>query len=297
MSIPELLRSTATLVRSRLEAIFVWSWATTVSCLIVGRGFPPLIPTLKSIVAMIFISLSVYIYNDINDRELDKINPFKKTRPLPAGKVPIKHAKILVVISSLIGLSVAFSINFYCFIFSLVYFILYSIYSYPKIHLKKRYIIKESVVTSGFILTSLVGSYAVVGMFAKNAFFASLINSFLSFAFQPVITDTSDIEVDRIQGVKTIAMVLSWKRKMQLLITSVLIIMTITPLTYVQFGFNMMFPIYIVAGSLMFLSYMFPMINKFEQIKTLKTRKVAFIYYTFLQFFAILGSLNMNFIF
>lgn len=285
------------LVKSRLEAIFVWSWATSVTCLIVGRGFPPLLITTKAIVAMIFISLSVYIYNDIIDGEIDKLNPYKRNRPIPSGKVSIKYAKNLVIISSLIGFSIMSTLNLYCLLFSLIYYVLYFTYSYPRIHLKKRFIVKELVVTSGFVLTSLIGSYAIAGTFEKNAFFASLINSFLSFAFQPVITDTTDIDVDKIQGVKTIAMVLSWRRKMQLLITSVLIVMTLTPFTYIQFGFNIIFPIYIVAGSLMFLTYMFPLIKKFEESKALQTRKIAFIYYTFLQFFAIFGSLNMNLLF
>lgn len=294
---PSFLKSTGILIKSRLEPIFVWSWPTAVACMIAGKGFPPLLPSLKAIVSMIFITISVYIYNDIIDCEIDKLNSVKKNRPLPTGKVPIEVARKLVYISGIIGLFIMLSINIHSFIFGLIFYILYIIYSNPKIHLKKKFLFKESIITSGLFLTSLVAMYAVANSFSPKAFFASILFGIIGFTGQPAFNDTSDIEADKIQGVKSLAIVLSWRRKMQLSILGVLVIMTLTPLTYVRFGYNMILPIYAVAGSLIILRYLFPIVNKFDLIVTLKTSKFIKIYYIFLQIFAIIGAVNLKFIF
>jgi len=250
----------------------------------------------KAIVAVIFISISVYIYNDVIDIEADKLNSIKKFRPLPSGKVAPEFARIVSIIAGLIGLTISITINIESFIFSLAYFILFSIYSYPKIHLKKKFILKESVVNAGFVLTGLIGSFAVTGTFSITVFYFSLINVALSFALQPPFNDTTDIEADKIQGVRSLAVVLSWKQKMQLLIIIILFVMTITPFTYTQFGFNMILPIYVVAGSLLLLTYMFPIIYKYEHVRATNARKLVVVYYFLLQLFAVFSVLHFNLI-
>lgn len=248
---------------------------------------------MKAVIAVAFISLSVYLYNDIIDSENDMLNDEKKGRPLPSGTVTAEFTRYVSMISGLIGLGITFTINLYCAFFSFVFFLLYFVYSYPLIHLKKRFIVKESVVTSGFLLTSVIGSYAVSGRFVPNALYAGFLNALLSFALQPAFNDTTDIEADRAQGVITLAMVLSWKSKMRLLVLVMLFVMTLTPLTYVQFGYSMILPIYVVAGSLIFLGYVTPIINKYDQVRASNARKLIVIYYTFLQIFAVVGSLQL----
>jgi 4-hydroxybenzoate polyprenyltransferase len=291
----DLLTSAILLIRSRAKEIFMWTWCTAVSCLIAGRGFPPLLPTVISIISMFFIATSVYLYNDIVDFEFDKFNDIKKHRPLPSGKVIILHAKKIFYSFSFIGLAISLFLNFYSFCFILIYFILFTIYSYPSIYLKKIFIIKESIITSGMILTSLVGSYSVSNSFSSTAFFASILFSIYTFTGQPALNDTMDIEQDKMFGIKTLATILSWSKKVQLFITGVLIIMILTFLTYAQFGFNIMLPIYVVAGGSIFLRYMFPIMNRFEQTAALRAYKVSYLFILLLQIFAIIGSLDINF--
>jgi len=289
-----LLISAVLLIRSRAKEIFMWLWCTAVSCLIVGRGFPPPLPTIMSIISMFFIATSVYLYNDVIDFEYDKFNLIKRQRPLPSGKVSIINAKKIIYLCGFIGLVVSYFINIYSFFFSLIFFILFTVYSFPKIYLKKRFIIKESIITSGLILTSLVGSYAASGSFSPTAFFASILFSIFAFTGQPAMCDTLDIEQDKMFDVKSLATLINWKRKIQLYITGVLIIMTLTPLTYTQFGYNMLLPIYVVAGGLIFLRFMFPISNRFEQAAALKAYKISYLFMLLLQLFAIFGSLNIK---
>ncbi len=290
----DLLISTILLIRSRAKEIFMWQWCTAVSCLIVGRGFPPLLPTITSITSMFFIAASVYLYNDIVDVEFDKYNDVKKYRPLPSGKVTISHAKKIFYSFSFIGLVIGLFLNVYSFCFILFYFILFMIYSYPGIYLKKRFIIKESIITSGMILTSLVGSYSISNSFSYTAFFASILFSIFTFTGQPALNDTIDIEQDKMFGTKTLATVLSWSRKMQLFITGVLTIMILTPLTYAQFGFNIILPIYVVAGGSIFLLYMFPIMNRFEQTAAIRAYRISYFFILLLQIFSIVGSLDIK---
>lgn len=294
-----ILKSTAVLIRSRLELIFAWTWVTAVSCLIAGRGFPLIKPTLMSIFAMFFISASVYLYNDISDKEMDTLNPTKKNRPLLSDTVSIKDATKIIYLLGLLGLTITLFINTYSFIFSLLYLFIFSIYSHPKIRTKTMFLGKEFTIFLGWILCSLVGSYAVVGTWQINVLYASLLCAIWSFSTFPIIADAGDIEEDRLYGVKNLSVLLSWKRKVQLLVFGFLFVMTITPLTYVQLGFNMILPIFTVASSLIFLRLIYPKIVGFENMEYRertsaypKIRKLGHIYYFLLAIAFIFGSIN-----
>ena len=294
-----ILKSTVFLIRSRIELIFAWTWVTAVSCLIAGRGFPPIQPTLMSIFAMFCISASVYLYNDINDKEMDSLNLTKTNRPLISDTVSIKEATIIIYLLGLLGLATTLFINTYTFIFSLLYYFIFYIYSYSKIKLKNKFLGKEFTIFSGWILCSLVSSYAVVGTWQINVIYASLLCAIWSFSTFPIIADAGDIEEDRLYGVKNLSVLLSWKRKVQLLTFGFLFVMTITPLTYVQLGFNMILPIFTVAVSLIFLRSIYPKIVDFENMEYSeriseypKIRKLGHIYYFLLAIAFIFGSIN-----
>lgn len=294
------LTSVGLLIKSRIEAIFVWSWCTAVSCLIVGRGTPALIPSLMSIVAMIFLSMSVYIYNDVVDSEMDVINPVKNSRPLPSGKVNKRDAMILVYSSAILGLTVIAITNIYSLIFAIIYLFLFSIYSHPKIHLKKRLMFKELIIALGWPLSSLVASYALINTYSFTALFAGIFFAIFAFMGMPALNDSIDIEQDKIQGVRSLALVLNWRSKIQLLILGVLIIMTLSPLTYINLEFNILLPILVVASSLVFLRYVFPVItdveksNIVESQKLVKAKRIAHLYFILLQIFTVIGSLNIT---
>ncbi|MDA3008414.1 MAG: UbiA family prenyltransferase, partial [Actinomycetota bacterium] len=53
----------------------------------------------------LFVS-STYIFNDIKDKDLDKLHPYKKHRPIASGKIDTKNAiffSLLIFISTLLG--------------------------------------------------------------------------------------------------------------------------------------------------------------------------------------------------
>ena len=61
---------------------------------------------LGAILAFIVFSYSasiVYVLNDISDVEKDKLHPVKKKRPLAAGTISIKQAKIVIAVLVLLS--------------------------------------------------------------------------------------------------------------------------------------------------------------------------------------------------
>ncbi|MFH2110444.1 MAG: UbiA family prenyltransferase [Candidatus Bathyarchaeota archaeon] len=296
MASPSKMKSFSLLLRSRLEVIFIWTWSTIVACLIVGKGTPPLTPTFKAMASMIFVTISVYTYNDIVDAEADKNNKVKMGRPLPSGLVPLNDAKILAAVSAVIGLAIGYTINIYAFAFISVFFVVFGAYSYPLIHLKKMFLVKEIVISSGPIIASLVGSYAITQSVSYQALFAAVITAFMGMVIQPGLNDSTDIEADRLQGVKTLAMALDWKMKMQMLISGILLVMVVTPLTYSYFNYNLLLPLWMVGGGFIALRSIFPIRNAYEETGVLKARKMVIIYWALMQVFSILGALNISFL-
>ena len=297
-------RSAASLIKSRKEAIGLWIWCSLVASLLVGRGFPPIKPTLMSIAAFFFIATAVYVYNDVIDMEADKHNSFKSNRPLASGMVSKDNAMKLVYLSAILGLSISYLNSFPGFLLSLLFFTLFGIYSYPKIHLKKRFLVKESVISSGILIIGLSVCYAILGTFSSMVFIGFLMFSIFAFFAMPTGFDSTDIEADKLQGVKSIASILTWKRRLQLAITGMLVIMTITPFTYINFGYNMLLPISIIMGGLVFLRYMFPImmsvnpvVSSMDMSILMKTRKIIVTFIFVISICLIVGSINLSFLF
>ena len=294
-------KSTVLLIRSRKEALGLWLWCSIVACLLVGRGFPPLQPSLMSIAATVFIAIAVYVYNDVVDMDADKHNTFKSDRPLASGEVSRGDAMKLIYISSIVGLTISYLNNFMSFLFSALYFIVFFLYSYPKIHLKKRFLVKESVISSGLIMVGLSVNYAILGTFSPMVFVGFLLFSVFAFFAMPTGFDSTDVEADMLQGVKSIASLLTYRRRMQLAISGMLLIMTVTPFIYVIFGYNILLPVSIVLTGLVFLWLMFPLmmsvnpvVNSVDMSVLLKTRKIIVIFIFVICGCVILGSLNLS---
>jgi len=276
--------------------LFSWGWATLIGCFIAGRGFPSILPTIGSLSAVLAITLSGYIFNDVIDVEMDKINPKKRKRPLPSGLSTKEDALLLTYITGITGIVISLFLNRTSFILCLTYLFLFTIYSHPVIRLKKRFIIKELTVASGYILTTLIGGFAVAGKFQSTFVFAGVLYFFFSFMGMPAFHDITDVKEDEIFGVRTMAIVLSWRRKVQMLMLFILAMMTLTPFTYTRLGFNAALPVVVVAMGLIVLRYLIPLSNAFERSLFITTRNVAYVYYILIHVVLVISTLNIQFI-
>jgi len=104
------------------------------------------------------IASSVYIINDINDIEKDKVHPEKKYRPLASEAVSKKEAYILLtallIITTLINIIMLNNNNYYFILLELLYLILNIGYS---LGLKKIPILDVVILVSGFVIRVLYG--------------------------------------------------------------------------------------------------------------------------------------------
>lgn len=107
-------------------------------------------------VAFCFTASAIYIINDIRDIEKDRKHPTKCNRPIAAGKIPISHAVIMMIILVII----AFVCNMAVFepissILLLLYFVLNLGYS---LGLKNVPLVDITILVSGFLIRILYGA-------------------------------------------------------------------------------------------------------------------------------------------
>lgn len=115
--------------------------------------------TLLAILIFCFISSIVYILNDIQDIEKDKLHAEKKKRPLASGEITVKMAYIislfLTVLSFIMTILLYRSINnIFSIIIPIAYIGLNILYSK---YLKNIPIIDVVILVSGFVLRVMYG--------------------------------------------------------------------------------------------------------------------------------------------
>jgi len=112
----------------------------------------------QATIAFILFSLlasGIYIFNDLNDIDEDKLHPTKSRRPVASGKISLKFARNIFLALSATSLIFAYFINFQMFGILFFYFILNILYS---IKLKHIAILDIFIISTGFVLRLFVGS-------------------------------------------------------------------------------------------------------------------------------------------
>jgi decaprenyl-phosphate phosphoribosyltransferase len=98
---------------------------------------------------------SIYILNDYKDREVDRLHPTKKDRPLASGKAKVSVSLMLMGLMATIALLTAFYLNFNFFLLLSIYLAINVGYSAG---LKDIAILDIILVASGFLFRIYSGS-------------------------------------------------------------------------------------------------------------------------------------------
>ncbi|WP_163709806.1 UbiA prenyltransferase family protein [Mangrovibacterium lignilyticum] len=98
---------------------------------------------------------SVYIFNDIGDLQEDQLHPEKKCRPIAAGKMSIRKARLLEISLASICLILSLTISLKLTLLLLSYKVLNICYT---LFLKKIAIADVLTISLGFVLRILAGS-------------------------------------------------------------------------------------------------------------------------------------------
>ncbi len=107
------------------------------------------------VVVFSLVSSTVYFFNDLVDAPLDRMHPFKKKRPIAAGKLPEPMAVFLTVLGFFLSLFLALKLQYFFFLAVLAYLLLQIAYS---LKLKQVAIIDLLVIATGFILRVYSGA-------------------------------------------------------------------------------------------------------------------------------------------
>ncbi len=105
-----------------------------------------------------FLSSGIYIVNDIIDRKSDQQHPFKKKRPIPAGKLAVSTASAVAIGAIAIAFAGSWLLSPFVFLLMVSYLSLQLAYSF---YLKHIAILDVLTIATGFIIRIYAGAVVV----------------------------------------------------------------------------------------------------------------------------------------
>lgn len=116
------------------------------------------ITVVSAFIIFCLLSGSIYLINDVLDKEKDQKHPKKSKRPVPAGELkplPAVFAGVALIITALFW---SYFINMPFFSISIAFFLLMLVYS---VFLKDFIIVDMLVISTGFVLRAIAGALAI----------------------------------------------------------------------------------------------------------------------------------------
>jgi decaprenyl-phosphate phosphoribosyltransferase len=117
-----------------------------------------LLKTLVAFVGFCFAASGTYFLNDANDAEADRLHPTKRHRPIAAGDLDVRTARIIAVVLILISFAVTAPINDFKLTGVVAGYVLVTI-SYTT-WLKYEPVIDLAAVAAGFVFRAIAGGVA-----------------------------------------------------------------------------------------------------------------------------------------
>ena len=113
---------------------------------------------IAAFVAFCALSSTVYLFNDIADREADRNHPLKRNRPIAAGTLTVGTALASGFILAAVGLRIAAAVNVQLALAAGGYLALLTAYSFA---LKHIVIVDVLMIAAGFVIRAIAGAVAV----------------------------------------------------------------------------------------------------------------------------------------
>lgn len=117
-----------------------------------------LLQTLVAFVGFCFAASGTYFLNDANDAEADRLHPTKRLRPIAAGDLDVRSARIIAVVLILISFAVTAPINDFKLTGVIAGYVLVTI-SYTT-WLKYEPVLDLAAVAAGFVFRAIAGGVA-----------------------------------------------------------------------------------------------------------------------------------------
>lgn len=117
-----------------------------------------LVTAIYALIAFCLMSSSVYILNDIVDRDRDRLHPLKKSRPIASGKIPVITAALICVVLAAAGLVISSLIDGHLLYVAGAFLLLNIAYT---LALKNIVILDVMSIAAGFVLRAVAGAVAI----------------------------------------------------------------------------------------------------------------------------------------
>jgi len=243
--VPLALRQFAICVKSRKEAIMIYSWLSIIGLCITFRGFPPPILFLKLFFAMTGTALGMYFWNDVCDFKQDMASRESEfaasSRPFGKGLVSRRRMEIFSALMVALGLISSFLINLEVLLIQFAFLVLFFIYSAEPIRLKKIFLMKQVTVTIGGAIACLSAGLAA-GNITVHLLYLTGLYVLLTLGINP-LGDIKDIDSDRAGGVKTIPIVWGPMFTIRLALATFTAAAVSTWIGFYSLGFNIALPL------------------------------------------------------
>jgi 4-hydroxybenzoate polyprenyltransferase len=99
-----------------------------------------------------------YLINDVRDRDSDQLHPKKRTRPIAAGRLPVRTALIAATVLIAMGLAGGFALEWRVGAVIAGYVAIMIAYSY---YLKHVVLLDLMVIATGFVLRAMAGAFVI----------------------------------------------------------------------------------------------------------------------------------------
>jgi len=191
-----------------------------------------------------------YVVNDIYDIEIDKIN--KPNRPLPSGRIGIKEAWYITLISFIASIILSFFLNNILLII-ITLLVIISLYLYAK-EIKRSGFWGNLIVATDSALVFLYGALSYTQDFSKVLpSIVPFLYSFLLTISREIIKGIEDYHGDKAHNVMTLPVRLGIVRAWRLSKIMLIFIILISPLPIIIFHFNIFYLILVLIVDLFIL--------------------------------------------
>ena len=119
---------------------------------------PSILQAAAAFVIFCGLSSAVYLFNDVMDRDADRVHPLKGTRPIASGALSPHVAVTAALILGIAATAAAFLLRPMFGVASVAYLVLLVLYS---VLLKNLVIIDVLTIAAGFVLRAVAGAVAV----------------------------------------------------------------------------------------------------------------------------------------
>lgn len=271
-------------MKVRTAPIYCFPIATLITVLLGSNGKIEPMVSISAVVASYFLGLATYVYNDLTDFEVDKIN--RKPKPTSIEKMTKNQLSIIVSMMFAISFLAAATINITFLCISISYSVLGFVYSHPKFKLKEKFLLKTLATAAGAGLLSLLGGIAVENV-ASPIIYTTI--SFFAFYFiLSPLGDIGDIEGDRKVGRRTFPIVIGVKSTLLIMLSIPILILIMTSVSHNIMNMKPIGVYAIISNCILIIAFILYISKKTNDIYTIKSSRSKMRYLNILMQFSLL---------